>query len=200
MGRCDDRYQASTWLLEEHEGSINFNTIANILKNHPADWTPWEDEIAPICRHANHKDIRATTGSQISEIGKKTTHWFTGSSNPCFSVYWPFTFEKPHVYSGFDKGGEKYSENSYWWRREAVNRELTHRFVNIHEQIYAAVNAFQIKALEISYKEMNPGEILGLIQEYEEILQKILEKHPLSVNLDAEYLEYWEDQNSQAGI
>jgi hypothetical protein len=62
MGRCDDRYQASTRLLEEYKGSIDFYTIANILRNHPADWTPWGDEIA-LCRHANHKDIRATTGS-----------------------------------------------------------------------------------------------------------------------------------------
>lgn len=200
MGGCEDRYQASTRLLKEHKGIIDFHTIASIFRNHPADWTPWEDEIAPMCRHANHKDIRATTGSQISEIGQKSIHWFTGSSNPCFSVYWPFTFEEPYVYSGFDKGEEKYSEDSYWWRRESINRELTHRFTSIHERVDAIVSEFQKKTLEIVNSELNYEEITGLIQEHEDILQKILDKHPLPENLDAEYLEYWNDQNSQAGI
>jgi hypothetical protein len=54
--------------------------------------------------------------------------------------------------------------------------------------------------LEIVNSELNYEEITGLIQKHEDIFQKILGKHPLPENLDAEYLEYWNDQNSQAGI
>jgi dipeptidase len=200
MGRCDDRYQASTKLLEDHKGSNDFHTIASILRNHPADWTPWEDETAPICRHANHKDIRATTGSQISEIGEKTMHWFTGSSNPCMSVYWPFSFEDPFVYLGFDKGGEKFSTNSYWWSREPINRNITHRFIQVHGEVNTKIQNIQTEVRKITHDSMNYREIEKLIQEHQEILQKIIDDNPMQDNLDADYVEYWRDQNNQVGI
>ena len=200
MAKCDGRFQASTEFLEKNKGAIDFHTIEKILRYHPEGWTPFDDENPPICCHADHKDIRGTTNSQISEIGQRTIHWFTGSSNPCMSVFWPFTFDEPTIYPGFDKGGEKFSKDSYWWRREAVNRNLTHRYVEVHEVIDDTVNSIQRKALEIMNSGMNQEAIQKLIQEHEDFLLKILDEYPLQEDIDAEYMEFWNDQDRKAGI
>ena len=200
MAKCDGRFQASTDFLEKNKGSIDFHTIEKILRYHPEGWTPFDDETPPICCHADHKDIRGTTNSQISEIGQRTIHWFTGSSIPCMSVFWPFTFDEPIIYPGFDKGEEKFSKESYWWRREAVNRSLTHRYVDVHKVIDETINSVQSKVLEIVNTGINQESIRKLIREHEDILQKILDEHPLQEDIDAEYMEFWNDQDRKAGI
>ncbi len=128
IARCDDRLHCSADTLEQMRGKLDFFGMASILRNHPDGWTPWNQEVAAICQHAGPSNSSSTTGSQISEIGDKSTHWFIGSSNPCMSVYWPFEFDTPYVYSGFGVGDKAYSAKSYWWRREKVNRALAMRF------------------------------------------------------------------------
>ncbi|MDF1539853.1 MAG: hypothetical protein P1Q69_13215 [Candidatus Thorarchaeota archaeon] len=92
---CDSRNTFTSEQLMEQRGNLDFQAFGNILRSHPSDWNPWTQDTTPICQHSSHQRRDSTTSSQISELGDRTIHWFTGSSNPCLSVYWPFRLKRP---------------------------------------------------------------------------------------------------------
>jgi dipeptidase len=198
IAHCDDRLRCSTELLQQKRGKLDFFEIASILRNHPNGWTPWNQETASICQHAGPASASSTTGSQISQIGDKSTHWFTGSSNPCLSVYWPFDFDTPYVYSGFGVGDKKYSEGSYWWRREKVNRIVTFKFgacgltfpdiVKLQNEVYRS-HSKRIDAKRIEMAIQKQG-----------ILIKNLGGKNSTIGIPDEYTAYWRTRNTEAAM
>jgi len=173
--------------------------MASILRSHPQGWTPWTQEVLSICQHAGPANAGSTTGSQISEIGDEQTHWFTGSSNPCMSVYWPFRFESPHVYSGFGGGGREYTAKSYWWRREQVNRVLARKFggrgltfpdiMNLQNEVYRSCSGTtEVKRIEASIRRL------------EKITTDLATTTPVTDIPDSDYTTYWKTRNSEVGI
>ncbi|RDE12691.1 MAG: hypothetical protein C4K49_09820 [Candidatus Thorarchaeota archaeon] len=196
---CDDRLNCSTKSLLDTEGKIDFFQIASILRNHPDGWTPWKQDVTPVCQHSNQNGGSSTTGSQISEIGGECTHWFTGSSSPCISVYWPFDFEKPHVYSGFDVGGFKYSDRSYWWRREKANRALAVRY-GPQGMRFPEVVALQQEAYRSHSRTTDVRKMDALIRKHESLLENLVARSPIIDDLDPEYSAYWKTKNAEAGF
>ena len=196
---CDDRLSCSSKSLLDMEGKIDFFQIASILRNHPDGWVPWKQDVAPICQHSDQNGGSSTTGSQISEIGAECTHWFTGSSSPCMSVYWPFKFEKPHVYSGFDDSGIKYSDKSYWWRREKTNRALAARCES-QGMRFPEVVALQQEVYRSRSRTTDVRKMEVLIHKHETLLENLVVRSPAVNNPDPDYTAYWKTRNADAGF
>ena len=65
------------YLLSTNHGDISPLIMMDILRDHSAG----------ICMHGGFR----TTASQVSLLSKETSvHWFTGSPNPCISLFKPF--------------------------------------------------------------------------------------------------------------
>jgi dipeptidase len=198
--RCDDRLSESTTLLQDEFGKIEFSTLMKLLRNHPDDWRPWNQPKAAICQHACHENSYVTAGSQISELGDDHLHWFTGSSNPCTSVYWPFTFDSPYVYDGFDMASEKYSEESYWWIREKQNRAISKSFdVAITEAQYTVAKHQDI-VYRLASRRIEQDVVERTIIEYMRELQGSIESAAVDTGIPAEFINYWNKRNAEAGM
>ena len=68
-------------MLKENEGRITEELMMEFLREHDVG----------ICMHGMFQ----STSSQVSILrqdGKRSTHWFTGSTLPCLSVFKPYTF------------------------------------------------------------------------------------------------------------
>jgi dipeptidase len=199
IARCDDRLHCSGDTLEKLRGKLDFFSMASILRNHPHGWTPWNQEVAAICQHAGPSNSSSTTGSQISEIGDKSTHWFTGSSNPCMSVYWPFGFDSPYVYPSFGLGDRAYSVKSYWWRREKTNRALALRF-GVRGLTFPDVMKLQDEVYHSYSKKADTKKIETAIDRHETLNVDLAARNPIEASPDSEYDTYWKTRNNEVGL
>ncbi|RDE12942.1 MAG: peptidase U34 [Candidatus Thorarchaeota archaeon] len=197
--RCDDRLHCSTEYLQQMNGRIDFFNLAALLRSHPEGWTPWKQEVTPICRHAGPDDGFSVTGSQISDIDSESTHWFTGSSSPCMSIFWPFSFDMPHIYPGFDVGEKDYSDRSYWWRRERVNRSLALKF-GAHGLTFPEIIRLQDDIYKTPVDRLDMKRIETAVQNHEKLNKGLAAKARFPPDIDSEYFEYWRMRNAEAGL
>jgi len=200
IARCDDRLNRTTSFLREMRGRMSFLQMCRILRDHPKGWTPWNQEMVAVCQHAGHENAYASTCSQISQLGDGDVHWFTGSSSPCMSVFWPHCFENPVVYPGFDVGGDTYSKASYWWRRELVNRRLSSSFDVSLPLWSAVVGETQRKVYDLWNRKMDAHPLVKMLDDFEKKLSEIAHQRFRGGNVPAEYVEYWSGFNKSARI
>jgi len=118
-----DRRNFTYKMLKMRAGEIDVSFMMEILRSHHTEnFNPLHPSMKSICMHYSGKLIPSqTASSQISDLGLDT-HWFTGESNPCFSVYKPFFFESPFWIKEKDVNN-KYGKN-FWWRAEFLHRKL----------------------------------------------------------------------------
>ncbi len=199
LARCDDRLEFTRKSLAEKKGELSFNDIASILQSHPSNWTPWNQEQAAVCQHPSHENAYSTTGSQISILRNSPVHLFTGSSSPCLSVYWPFRFEDPDIYAGFNIGGKQYNPTSYWWRREKINREIWLRH-NQAIEMYPKIAELQERVLNLEGISDDQSDITRLIAEHETLLERFVEEREEDKRVVDEFEEYLCKLNKNADI
>ncbi|MFO7836594.1 MAG: C69 family dipeptidase [Candidatus Thorarchaeota archaeon] len=200
IARCDDRLSTTSSILQDNLGTIDFSMIAGLLRDHPEEWKPWSQGKAAVCQHAGHENSYVTAGSQISQLGDNPLHWFTGSSNPCTSVYWPFTFDSPGVYSGFDNASKQYSSKSYWWNREKQNRAISNRFDRITTEVQSIVAKHQDIVYRLTSRKMSQQAIEKKITEHTRQLQDIIDHTKIAENLPPEFVKYWQERNAEAAV
>ncbi len=200
ISRCDDRLSCTRRWLRDAHGEIDFFTIAETLRDHPDGWTPWSQEQAAVCQHASHENAYATTGAQISELGSDPVHWFTGSSTTCMSVFWPISFNRHALYDGFDVGGERYTEDSYWWKRERVNRMLTLRFTDAFPRYREIVSEIQGRTYDLYYSGGMTADFEELIEEHSDALTVLSKKISEPSGLPGEFVDYWEKRSKETGV
>jgi len=86
-----------------------------------------------VCMHStDFTNPTQSVGSMIAEIRKDnpSTFWFTGTSNPCISVYKPFFMGgKSLIPTEFKEPDAKF-DDSFWWRVEKFHRQV---MKNYHE-------------------------------------------------------------------
>jgi len=126
---CRPRSSRSRELLAGMEPKITPGDMMTILRDHGED----EEEFRPeqgffmnkVCMHAANGLSRSSqsTASVVSHLtGSINTHWVTGTSAPCTSVFKPFFFEAKEVPGGAGESGETYSDDSAWWKHERLHR------------------------------------------------------------------------------
>lgn len=117
--------------LKANIGKVDLPFAMRLLRDHGSntdeDWRPGgKISGAEVCMHASFGPIRIsqTTGSMISHLTQDgDTHWLTGTSAPCTSVYKPVWME-----SGLPDLGpsptEIYNDQTLWWQHENLHREI----------------------------------------------------------------------------
>ncbi|MBN2228908.1 MAG: C69 family dipeptidase [Candidatus Thorarchaeota archaeon] len=196
---CTTRQANTSEYLEQKKGGIAFEDIARILRSHPVDWKPWKYENPPICQHTSHTRRDSSTGSQISEMSKQI-HWFTGSSNPCFSLYMPFVFRDPYIYKGWDTASEKYTDESFWWRRERVNRRQSEKNPKVMSEVHKYIESLQKEIHKLASFMWKKEEFQKNVNEFEEFFKRTAPTTENAQDIDEEYLKHMANLNKEAGI
>lgn len=85
-----------------------------------------------VCMHAGFGPIRINqvTGSMVSHLAQgRQTHWFTGTSAPCTSIFKPVWIDSGLPHLGPPPTGTS-DEYSLWWRHERLHRAVLKDFKN----------------------------------------------------------------------
>ena len=129
----------SSILLNKNLGKITPELIMEFLREHEAG----------ICMHGAFE----STGSQVSHLreGKKSIHWFTGTTLPCVSIYKPYAF--PIEGQKYYNPGPYPMINSDWFwlkhaRSKPVNRKIDLR--NIENSLISRVDELIIQEDKIA--------------------------------------------------
>lgn len=124
LSRSKDRGCTTASLLEAVKGSITVNTMKEILRSHATDIEGkrfTRHSLDSVCMHGGFFYGDHTTGSYIAVLSNALdTHWVTGSSTPCISVFKPFWFTEGEQLSFSPEEEDKAIE--YWKQREKLHR------------------------------------------------------------------------------
>lgn len=138
-------------LLKKNKGNISPALMMDFLREHEAG----------ICMHGDFESV----GSEVSLLNKnpnKSIHWFTGSTNPCRSIFKPYTFPS----EGFTvmKPGPYNNVNPKWfWTRHAISKksnikkmkEIENSIIGKVNKILAVENQISDEIFMEKIKEIN---------------------------------------------
>ena len=127
------RQRRTTELLEAKKGNITVETMMDALRDHGPraaanpSWRP-ADGVAnfTVCCHVSWGPIRfsGTTGSLVSHLAPDLqTHWLTGTSAPCTSIFKPIYLEAGLPYLG-PEPTDTYDPAPLWWNHEQLHRSV----------------------------------------------------------------------------
>ena len=126
FSKAKERCGTSTRLLEEKMGSITVGTMKDILRSHTEDIDGKQftkHSINSVCMHGGFFFGDHTTGSYIASLNKnRDTHWVTGSSTPCISIFKPFWFIEGEKFTFAQEEADGAIE--YWKLREKLHRMI----------------------------------------------------------------------------
>jgi len=114
------------------ENNISLKDMMNILRfHHKQPYYPWKGSMKDVCMHYGGLTRPSqTASSQISELRSidLSLHWFTCTSNPCLSLFKPFTVSDENKeilnYILGEIPTNKYNPQNYWWINEYLHRKL----------------------------------------------------------------------------
>lgn len=124
---CVERQSRTLDRLLNNKGRISVSLMMELLRDHGGqfareDFNPAKSTMSSICMHANSKAFSQTTGSFVAHLSKELqTHWLTGTSAPCLSIFKPFFFESPEALLQLQPTSLT-SDASLWWRHEKLHR------------------------------------------------------------------------------
>ncbi len=127
----------TTDCLAAADGSIDVAAAVALLRDHGLDspeaqaaWGPAKGPAGgllgqTVCAHAGYGPVRISqsTGSWVSQLAPDgtATHWVTGTSSPCTSVFKPVWFDGGVPDTGPRPDGT-YDRRSMWWSHEDLHR------------------------------------------------------------------------------
>ncbi|MGC9180866.1 MAG: C69 family dipeptidase [Vulcanisaeta sp.] len=131
-----DRRRFTFNALKAREGDITLDYVMGILRGHAREpYYPWRGSMRDVCMHyGGYLRPTQTASSQISILKGSgiSTHWFTGTSLPCLSVFKPLfmiddTEEVLKQVMG-ELPTNRYNPRNYWWVSEYLRRKLVMGF------------------------------------------------------------------------
>mgnify|MGYP001824077434 CR=1 FL=1 len=155
------RRSCTSGFLERRTARIGVTDAFAALRSHgtaaASAWRPDRRFIgATVCNHGGYGPVRAasqTVGSMVSRLRSgDSTHWLTGTSAPCTSVFKPAWVDAGLPELGPTPTGQ-YRPDSFWWRHEALHR-ATLRDYSARLPVYAALR----NALESGFVKAEASE------------------------------------------
>lgn len=125
------RQSCTTQALTARRGHITVADAMAALRDHGPDagagWTPARGVVgATVCMHAGWGPVRISqsVGAMVSHLRPdRQTHWVTGTSAPCTSLFKPVWLDAGLPDLGPAPTGV-YDAAALWWRHEALHREI----------------------------------------------------------------------------
>lgn len=150
LGAGKQRSCRTADLLQCTIGEIDIPFAMRVLRDHGPEadegWLPGQGIIgAEVCMHASFGPVRGSqaTGSMISHLMPgQHTHWLTGTSAPCTSVFKPMWIDSGLPDLGTAPTGT-YDEATLWWRHENLHREVLRDYANRIRMIEAERNSLE---------------------------------------------------------
>jgi dipeptidase len=124
-GRC----ARAAALLSPKAGRLVLADLLAVLRDHgpeaddDPDWSPSRTLRRSICMHAGPGARRSqSVASMASDLTPgRITHWATGTSAPCLSLFKPLVIGLPLPAQG-PSPVDRYDPDSLWWRHERLHR------------------------------------------------------------------------------
>nr|MDO8135609.1 C69 family dipeptidase [Candidatus Njordarchaeum guaymaensis] len=218
---CVERAKKTSTALKEAKGSVNVETMMKILRDHgekAESWSPPKAKNVNTCWHSTTTVVSSTAGSYVGHLTEKVaTHWLTGTSYPCISVFFPVYLKgagSPELYS---KGGNTYDDGSPWWRHEKLARIIQLNYINrappikreiskLQRNFIGEANRARQQALELP--ELDAAKLLRRLSD--RCSQQVYETTTVWTNdakktgsdevLPISYKNYWNRMNAKANL
>jgi secernin len=115
-------------VMRQSQGKITPQTMMAALRSHARSGGSLAEPLtgADVCAHAGFGPIRSSqsTGSMVSQLGPAgATHWLTGTSAPCTSVFKPLWMDAGLPEVGPAPKGT-YDGATLYWRHEQLHRAI----------------------------------------------------------------------------
>jgi len=116
-------------LLAPKIGRVDLADLFSVLRDHGAeadddpDWFPTKTRHRSICMHAGPGPRRSqSVASMASDLTQgQITHWVTGTSAPCISLFKPVVLGSPLPPQG-PTPSDRFDAESLWWSHERLHR------------------------------------------------------------------------------
>lgn len=128
------RQQCSTNLLRKDQGKLTLQSMMQILRFHESGDQPFDPARgilgSDVCMHAGYGPARGSqsAGSMITQIrDENVTHWLTGTSAPCTSVFKPVWMDSGLPDMGSQPTGE-FNADTMFWKHEVLHRTIIQNY------------------------------------------------------------------------
>lgn len=210
FSRAKERSCTTLSTLEKNIGNITVDTMKEILRSHSVDVEGKQfikHSINSVCMHGGFFFGDHTTGSYIASLKVELdTHWVTGSSTPCVSIFKPFWFIEDEKLTFTEKEEDKAVE--YWKLRERFNRMvLENRIADLLSYLLKRdelESKMEEKISKIDLNNIDKIELLDLMNNYnmEEsqlVVETIKENESNMGNIKGNpyFKRYWKKQNEK---
>lgn len=138
------RQQAALCQLEQMSGQLTVESAMRILRSHTVPVEKFSPDSgllgADICMHAGYGPVRGsqTVGSMVSHLREPFTHWVTGTSAPCLSLFKPVWIDSG-LPTGYEPPAGAYNGKTLFWKHEELHRKVIFRYqgraAHIHSDI-----------------------------------------------------------------
>lgn len=186
---------------------MNVWQMMNALRSHYKEpFTPASGTNRDVCMHAGGLIRRSQTcGSMVSRLTPAVqSHFFTGTSAPCLSVFKPAGFDMNIRFSVFNPD-EKTVSGSLWQRHEQVHRRIIFRDTarDKLKKSIAETEKNMLGLFEASGFDMIPAQLEAadrLVSEQEEAWLKEFKNLPFDYPRLSPYALYWRRMNRLDGF
>jgi dipeptidase len=135
FGAGGARHDCTAEQLLANKGKITPKMLMKALRTHAsattAKWSPGDALTgADVCMHYGFGPIRInqSVGSMVSHLlPDEQTHWLTGTSAPCTSIFKPVWLDAGLPGIGPEPSGT-YDETCLWWRHEIFHRKVLENY------------------------------------------------------------------------
>ena len=201
--------------LKDSSGKISLEMMMDVLRTHQErdKFDPSKGLLgADVCMHAGPGPVRnsQTVGSMVSQVKKDgtATHWLTGTSAPCISVFKPVWMNAGIPETGPSPNG-KYDPDSMFWRHEVLHREMLRNFTSRYQMIRDEVDALQKEFIDLA---ANMDEMSAEIRynystkcfeesgEADMMWLRLIRSVPVNNRMSALYQYAWNRLNQRAGL
>jgi dipeptidase len=221
VSACEERSKRTLGLLNGSKGSISASTMMKILRDHgekPSVWAPHKGAMGNVCMHAGPSVFDLSAGSYVGQLTERlATHWLTGTSNPCISVFIPTFLNGAGSSEIFSKGSSLYADSSPWWRHERLSRivqlDYARRASPIQIEIQQIERSFSEEAQRIRDRalEEQAGDAAKTLRDFTEKCSKSVYEEMLKWTTNslkagsvesspAAYSNFWDKYNAKAKL
>ena len=218
---CEERSRRTLSLMREAKGSINAMTMMKILRDHgekAGTWAPYKSAMGNVCMHASPSVLDVSAGSYVGHLTEKlATHWLTGASNPCISVFIPTFLNGAGSSELLSKGSNIFEDASPWWRHEKLSRiiqlDYARRAPPVQRDIQRIEKSFLGEAQELRDQalEKEGANAVTALREFTEKCSKTVYEDTLKWTTDSSksgnneaapitYRNFWSRYNAKAQL
>ncbi len=126
--------------LSRHKPDLRVAHMIDALRNHGGRSPTKGIRMAAPCAHASWLPTRTagqTVGSMVSRLGEDgQSHWLTGTSSPCLSVFKPVSLHGELGELGPRPAG-RFDDKSLFWRHELFHRRALAAQMELPDQVRA---------------------------------------------------------------